>query len=140
MEGDPPEVFARKGWAWKHIFVADSEDAGKTWSPSRQVATETGQCHGAPVGLTGGRAVLIHDERRDAVSGARALVSDDEGKTWNDEVYYLTHGDAAGYARSVSFDGEEILTMTGSFYGDSFSWSNLIGNSRQYIIRWRLED
>jgi hypothetical protein len=74
------------------------------------------------------------------MSSARAVVSDDEGQTWRDEVYYLSNGHAAGFARTISLDGEEMLTLTGSYYGENkLKWHDLTGNTRFHIIRWRLE-
>ena len=143
MAGDPPEVWEREGWGYKHLFVADSSDGGKTWSPARPLTTVPGQCHGAAAGLRDGRVVLIHDHRYPrGFSSARAIVSDDEGQRWNDEVYYLTHGyPSAGYARTVTFDGKEMLTLTGSFHGDaSSSWEDQLGRSQHKIIHWQLED
>ena len=66
------------------------------------------------------------------------MVSHNNGETWQDEVYYLSHGHAAGYAATISLDGEEMLTLTGSCYGDVGSWDNCIGNTDYVIIRWRL--
>ena len=68
------------------------------------------------------------------------MVSLDNGRTWEDEVYYLSHGAVAGYAATVSLDGEEMLTLTGSAYGDAAeAWENCIGNTEFVLIRWRLE-
>ena len=98
-----------------------------------------GQCYGAGVGLVRNRAVVTTDYRypREMGSG-RALVSLDGGETWQDEVYYLTHGRAAGYAATISPDGEEMLTLAGSCYGDVSAWDNCIGRTDFAIIRWRL--
>ena len=37
-------------------------------------------------------------------------VGADQGATWEGEVYYLNNGNAAGYAATLSLDGEEMLT------------------------------
>jgi len=154
---DPPNIIditgARKIWEtmalsdwgpaypYKHVFVADSTDGGGSWSSMRQVTTEFGQCHAAGVGLQNGRVVVIHDHRYPrSMASARAVVSDDEGQTWCDEVYYLAHGSAAGYARTISLDGQEMLTMAGSYYGEIGSWHDHTGNTQFNIIRWRLND
>ena len=146
LPDDPPDLLERTGalaaghtFPYKHVFVAHSDDAGDTWTPPRQLATVLGQCYGYGVGLSGNRAVVVTDHRypREMSSG-RAVVSHDSGETWQDEVYYLSHGAAAGYAATISLDGEEMLTLTGSCYGDVSAWDNCIGNTDYVIIRWRL--
>ena len=73
------------------------------------------------------------------MSSGRALVSLDQGATWEDEVYYLNNGNAAGYAATLSLDGEEMLTLTGATPGDANSWDAAIGKTDFAIIRWRLK-
>ena len=70
LPSDPPnilELTGAKRWnhsfPYKHVFVADSSDGGKTWSRNRQVTTECGQCHGAAVGLRKQRVVMVYDHR-----------------------------------------------------------------------------
>ena len=147
LPSDPPNILDITGasqfqrlWPYKHVFVSDSKNGGKTWSRNRQVATGYGQCHGAAVGLSNKRVVLVHDHRYPRpMSSARAVVSDDEGQTWRNEVYYLSNGHSAGFARTISLDGEEMLTLTGSYYGEKLNWHDLTGNTRFHVIRWRLE-
>lgn len=127
---------------YKHLFVGDSTDDGKTWSPMRQVTTECGQCHGQGVGLSDGRVVVAYDHRYPRpTAGARAVVSDDEGQSWRDEVYYLSNNLIAGFARSITLDGQEILTMTGNYGGEHIDdWNDAIGNTQFHVIRWRLAE
>ena len=142
---DPPhilELTGAKRWnhsfPYKHVFVADSTDGGKTWSRNRQVTTECGQCHGAAVGLRHKRVVMVYDHRYPRPMGsARAVISDDEGRTWRDEVYYLSNGTVAGFARTITLDGEEMLTLTGSYYGEKLGWNDVTGKTSFQIIRWR---
>lgn len=148
LPGDPADLGEHTGAAafgstfpYKHVFVADSGDGGVTWTPLRQLTSVFGQCHGSGVGLSGNRVVIVHDHRypRDT-SSARAMVSGDGCRSWEDEVYYLSHGEAAGYAATVSPDGEEMLTLTGSAYGDAAAaWDNAVGNTEFCLIRWRLQ-
>ena len=157
LPNDPPNIMDLTGasWVWKsvahndwgapypfkNVSVADSSDGGETWSPMRHVTTQFGQCHAAGVGLQNGRVVVVHDHRYPrSMSSARAVVSDDEGQTWRDEVYYLSHGTVAGYARTISLDGQEMLTLTGSHYGEAGNWHDATGNTQFHIIRWRLVD
>ncbi len=146
LPGDPPDLLERTGAAaidqpfpFKHAFVAHSDDRGQSWSQPRQLATLPGQCYCAGVGLSNDRAVVIMDHRYPRKMGSgRAMVSHDGGETWEDEVYYISHGWAAGYAATISLDDEEMLTLTGSCYGDVSSWNNCVGNTEFSIIRWRL--
>jgi hypothetical protein len=122
----------------KTVFLADSGDGGLTWTNLRQLTTVHGQCHGAAVGLSDNRAVVAYDHRYPRELGTgRAMVSDDNGESWHDEVYYLCHGHVAGFPRHISLDGEEILTFIGSCYGDVSKWENATGHSHFCIIRWR---
>ena len=143
---DTPELFERTGAAasdspfpYKHVFVAHSDDQGLSWTPPRQLAADFGQCYGSGVGLSRNRAVVVCDHRYPREMGsARARVSHDRGESWADEMYYLNHGHAAGYAATLSLDGEEMLTLTGSCYGDVESWKGVIGRTDFALIRWRL--
>ena len=157
----------------KVVFVSSSHDAGRSWSKNRQVTTGGGQCHAHAVGLADGTAVLVSDHRYPRpMSGARALVSRDGGEVWEDEVYYLNNvrrprpalgwpgcdlgacavGQAiiAGFARTISLDGREMLTLTGycnpqggfeawQDEGDTPGWDNSVGQSHFQVIRWALE-
>ena len=145
---DPAEILeitGAKRWnhsfPYKHVFVAESDDGGTTWSRNRQVTTECGQCHGAAVGLRDNRVVLVYDHRYPRpMSGARVAVSDDQGRTWRDEVYYLSNGLVAGFARTISLDGERMLTLTGSYSGEKLGWNDVIGKTQFHIIHWRFEN
>ena len=123
----------------KTVFLADSTDSGVTWSTPRQLTTVNGQAHGAAVGLSGHRVVVAHDHRYPRSMGAcRAMISHDDGQTWEDEVYYLCHGNSAGYPRHLTLDSQEILTFVGSCYGDvEAGWDTATGNSNLCLIRWR---
>ena len=146
LPDDPPDLPERTGAAafgitapYKHVFLADSEDGGRTWTEPRQLTTVFGQCHGAGVGLSDDRVVVIHDHRYPrSLSTGRAMVSHDGGQSWEDEVYYLVHGLSAGFPATVSPDGEEMVTLTGSYDGEIAGWDRLTGQSDMMIIRWRL--
>lgn len=144
LPDDSPDLPERTGapspaWPYKHVFVAHSDDGGVTWSSLRQMATVFGQCYGSAAALDDGTVALVHDHRYPRSLGSgRAVVSRDGGETWEDEVYYLAHGDAAGYAASLSPDGEWLLTLAGSSYGDVDSgWDYCIGRTDFVVIRWR---
>ena len=107
---DPPDLLERTGAArrsspfpYKHVFLVDSQDAGRTWGNARQLTTVYGQCYGYPAALSDGTAAVVHDTRYGpGPSVARAMISRDEGDGWEDEVYYVFAGKAAtGYSQSV---------------------------------------
>ncbi len=148
LPSDPANILVLTGaqrhnhsFPYKHVFVADSTDGGRSWSPIRQLTTECGQCHGQGVGLSKGRVVVVYDHRYPReMAGARAVVSDDEGKTWRDEVYYLSNAQVAGFARTITLDGREMLTLTGTYSGKNLSWESATGATQFYVIRWRLAE
>ena len=148
LPSDPPNILVvtgaqrhRHAFPYKHVFVADSTDGGQSWSAVRQVTTECGQCHGHSIGLTDGRVVMVYDHRYPrAMSSARAVVSDDEGQTWRDEVYFLSNGrSTAGFARSISLDNLEMLTLTGYSDGETHTFESATGATQFQVIRWSLE-
>lgn len=146
LPDDPPDLLQRTGALaanhnipFKHVFIAHSDDNGLSWSKPRQLATVLGQCYGHGVGLSKNRAIIITDHRYPReMGGGRAMVSRDGGQTWANEVYYLSHGRAAGYAATLNIDGEEMLTLTGSCYGDVERWENCIGRTEFVLVRWQL--
>jgi len=128
-----------QGFPFKHAFVASSDDGGHSWSTPSQLTTVPGQCYCAGVGLSDNRVVAIVDHRYPReMGGGRAMVSHDAGETWENEVYYISHGRAAGYAATITLDGEEMLTLTGSCYGDVSGWDKCIGRTEFSIVRWKL--
>ena len=142
---DPPELYERTGAPpggppYKHAFVAHSDDQGATWTRPRQLTTVFGQCYASAVGLSDGTAVVVHDHRYPRnMASARAMVSRDGGESGADEVYYLNNGDDAGYAATLTLDGQEMLTFSGSCYGDvSSGWDYCTGRTDFSIVRWRL--
>ena len=148
LPSDPANILVLTGaqrhnhsFPYKHVFVADSTDGGKSWSPIRQLTTECGQCHGQGVGLSQGRVVVVYDHRYPRqMAGARAVVSDDEGKSWRDEVYYLSNAVVAGFARTITLDGHQMLTLTGTYSGEIRGWESSTGASHFSVISWRLPE
>jgi len=99
-------------WPYKHVFLVDSDDEGRSWQNFRQLTTVFGQCYGYPAALSDGTVVVIHDTRYGpGPPSGRAMISYDEGETWEDEVYYLCEGGA--YSASVVLEGDVILTIVG---------------------------
>ena len=120
LPGDAPVLVEQnggyKGWPYKNVFLLDSLDGGQSWQNFRQLCTRFGQTRGYPVALGDGTLVVTHDTRYGPGGpGSRAMISRDEGQTWQDEVYYLDYSSAPGsYNSSVALDDGLILTVVGS--------------------------
>lgn len=126
---------------FKHVFVGDSHDDGRTWTDLRPLRTKAGlpllqfgECHGQLVQLPDGAVVLVHDRRYPyEESEIRARVSRDDGRTWEPEVYHLTRG--MGYPASVALEDGAIVTVTGSTRIDSRAVP--LAEWTVHAIRWR---
>ena len=132
---DPP---GQDGRGYKNVFLADSEDQGVTWGNLRQLCTVYGQTYGAPAALGDGTAVVVHDTRYGpGHPGSRAMVSRDEGQTWEDEVYYLDRTTFTGsYSQSVTADDDTVLTVAA--YSDAGNdWDAVLDHTHLVAIRWR---
>ena len=149
LPSDPPDLRERlgsspKGGLYKHLFLTDSDDQGRTWSDLRQLCTVFGQCYGYPAALPDGTVVAVHDTRYGpGEQSGRAMISRDEGRTWEDEAYYLFYGAAqSGYSQSVVLSDGSIVTAAGSsdrLDGSPGDWNNWTGHSDLTAIRWRPE-
>jgi len=136
LPDDSPALIALAGEPsfFKHLFLVESDDEGLTWQNLRPLTTVNGQCYGYPAVQSDGTVVVIHDTRYGpGPDAARAMISRDEGKTWEDEVYYVFFGgggpqDETSYSRSVVLDDDTILTVGGTVTG---------GNSYLTAIRWK---
>ena len=124
LPDDPPDLCDGRTWGgcnyypwlksvpYKHTFLVESHDDGKTWNNFRQLTTTLGQCYGFPAALNNGTIVVVHTTPYGpGERGSRAIVSHDDGKTWQDEVYYLTYSEESGYNQSVTLGGDTILTV-----------------------------
>ena len=140
------EVFARLGKLpnriFKNIVLADSDDGGKSWHNQRLLTTVFGQCFGFPAAQSDGTVAVVHDTRYGpGPDCARALISRDEGQTWENEAYYLFYGTgASGYSHSTVLADDTILTVCGtSDYteGDARKWHNWTGHAQFTALRWK---
>ena len=131
-EGQPGDPLPTDERGFKHVFLADSPDRGLTWQDLRPLTTVHGQCYGCPVVQSDGTVVVIHDTRYGpGHRGSRALVSYDEGKTWADEVYYLTYTeDRAEPSFSVVLGNDTILSIVGAD-------TTFTGPIDLFAVRWR---
>ena len=142
LPGDPPDLEKRTGstsagWPYKHVFLADSHDQGRNWTNFRQLTTAFGQTRGYPAALGDGTVVVVHDTRYGpGPPGSRAMISFDEGSTWEDEVFYLDSTTFTGsYNTSVVLPEDVILTIVGTSQAGN-SWKAVTGNSEFTAIRW----
>ena len=97
----------------KVLFLADSDDGGRTWTDVRMWTEVRGDCPGEFARLSDGRIMLLHAHRYPYPSanlGAR--VSRDEGKTWSDERYVVSEG--CGYSGTMVLDDDTIVTVCGN--------------------------
>lgn len=96
------------------IWQAVSQDGGRTWTAR---PTEIDARNTPPSGLVklkDGRLVMVYGYR-DAPSGIRALVSEDEGLTWRTDHVLVLRDDGdgyeLGYPRAVKLPDETIVAV-----------------------------
>ena len=143
LPGDPADLEARngsvnKGWAYKHICLVESDDQGRSWRDFRQLTTMFGQTMGCPVARSDGTICMVHDTRYGpGPAGSRAMISRDEGRTWEDEVYYLDYTTFVGsYNGSVPLDDGRLLTISASSQAGN-SWDAVRNDTEVYAIAWQ---
>lgn len=125
------------------IFQSESCDGGKTFTKPRQILEDTG---GAPAHIikhSSGALVSVYGHRKKPF-GIRAMISRDNGETW-DTDYVLYDGGASldlGYPASVALLDGRILTV---FYERADCWSENFhekanGGSNIRQIIWSLPE
>jgi hypothetical protein len=92
-----------RNWAgdmWTELYASD--DGGRTWGFLSR-ATDFG-APSAPLRLKDGRLVMVYGQRL-APSGMRAVVSEDEGRTWSGEIIVRDDGGSwdVGYPRAWEY-------------------------------------
>ena len=131
------------GRLFKHVFLGDSEDAGRTWKDLRPLLDikgkpllVLGQCHGQLVKLPDNRVVLVHDNRYPTERcDTTGRISEDSGRTWSREAYHLLAG--SGYAASVALEDGTIVTVAGATRWDE-SGQPIPGEPwNTQAIRWK---
>ena len=129
---------------FKHTFLLESDDEGRTWKNFRQLTTDHGQCYGSPAALSDGTVVVVTTNGYNPRRSGLAMISYDEGKTWEDEAYYMyapgVVGNAGniGYNQSLMLDDDLILTIAGTTdVGGRASHAASIGRSDLTAIRWK---
>ena len=90
---------------------------------------EFGEPHGQLVQVPDGRVVLVHDRRYPYQHAhTRARISNDEGRTWEPEIYHVSDG--MGYPASVALPDGTVVTITGNTKLDA---------SFRPIGKWRVQ-
>ena len=133
---------SRDGLLFKRVFVGQSGDGGRSWTGLRPLEAkdgtsilEFGECHGQFLQVPDGRVLLVHDRRYPYdQSEIRARVSNDDGLTWEPEVYHLTDG--MGYPASVALEDGTIVTVTGCTRTDDRAVP--IEPWAATVLRWKL--
>jgi len=143
LPGDPPDLEKQtgsisRGWPYKHLLTMESIDNGLTWQNIQMITSVFGQTRGAPVALSDGTVIVIHDTRYGpGPAGSRAMISRDEGVTWEDEVYYMDFSTFVGcYADSIALDDGTLLSLVASSQAGN-SWSAVANDTDHYVIRWK---
>ena len=136
------ERFGKIPSGFKNLFVMESDARGLSWTPPRMVCTVYGQTCGYPAAQSDGTVAVIHDTRYGpGAPGSRAMISRDEGRTWEDEVYYMDVSAFTGsYSASVMMEDDTILSIL-SICGSSkgASWDQVRDATDLYAVRWRPE-
>jgi len=90
----------------------ESTDGGYTWSEPR-IITGDGEYPADVIRLNDGRLLLTYG-RREPPHGVQAMISHDDGKTWDTEHKLFLGGDSStrdcGYPSSVQLDTGEVVT------------------------------
>jgi hypothetical protein len=109
----------------KNVSLAVSDDEGYTWSKPWTV-TRFFECPGDLVEMADGSVVLSYMQKSGA-SGPRAMVSRDEGKTWDTRFYILGWWpESLGHTSSVVLkDGNVITVTTDGANGHAIIWKPL---------------
>lgn len=132
-----------KAVSYKTVFLCDSFDGGVTWQDLRPLTNVHGQCHGHSLALDDGTVIMTHDHRYEpGTPCGRAMISRDEGVTWQDEVYYMYYGrEYSGFSQSVRLDDGTILTAAGtSDEPETETWVSFRDHTDCWAIRWRPVD
>ena len=146
LGGDPdwvnPATGKRPNSAFKHVWIGASDDQGRTWKEftavrdrSGRFLLEFGETHGQLVQVPDGRVVLVHDRRYPYQHAhTRARISNDEGRTWEPEIYHVSDG--IGYPSSVALPDGTVVTITGNTKLDASY--RPIGQWKVQAVRWQL--
>ena len=97
----------------RSVSIHESLDSGRTWRNLGPV-TEPGELPGNLLLLRDGRILLCYGDRRAPFFGAQAMISRDDGRTWDRENRFQLVWDApntdCGYPNSVELPDGRIFT------------------------------
>jgi len=114
-----------------YIYQTESEDGGKTWTKAHPTGV-----YGSPphvIRHSSGALVCVYGYRKEPY-GIRAMISDDEGKTWNSDIVLRDDGinTDLGYPASIELKDGSIFTVY---------YQKLVGDKQASILwtRWRID-
>ena len=118
----------------QHLSIARSSDGGRTWSAAAQVTS--GLEHPGDLIVLKDKRVLLSYGERNAPRGVHALLSADNGKTW-DKTKMITLVDSApnvdcGYPSSVQLPDGGVATM----YYQVNDPANTPGSAKAAVVFW----
>lgn len=117
------------------ISIARSTDGGRSFSAPEQITGDM-EHPGDLIVLKDGRVLLSYGERN-APRGIRALISSDNGKTWNKEKAIVLANDApngdCGYPSSVQLPNGDIVTL----YYQVDDATNAPASAKTKMIVWQ---
>ena len=98
------------------IFQTESSDGGKTWTKPHQILGDHGGAPAHILRLKNGTLISVYGYRVEGYYGLRALLSKDNGETWDTDNIIFNDGFNwdIGYPCSVELKDGNILTV---FYG-----------------------
>lgn len=120
----------------EHVVLAESEDAGLTWTEPRDFLAG-GEIHAHLLTLSEGRLLCTY-ARQKLPRGIFAVLSDDQGKTWDtDHPVQLAHtlADFFGWPTSVQMPDGTILT---SYTIKGYEETTQVNDSATELVRWQL--
>ena len=132
---DGTVVAALRSGKGQHLAIAKSSDAGLTWSTPVQVTADF-EHPGDLIPLRDGRLLLTYGVRNPP-RGVDAMLSSDNGATWNKDRKTTLAADApnvdCGYPSSVQLSNGDIATL---FYQVDDP-KNVPATSRARFVNWK---
>ena len=137
---DDDKLIAHVRTGRHNIIQYVSSDKGRTWQGPTE-GNEPGQQPGGAFRLQSGRLLCTWGNRR-APFGAVAMISDDEGATWDYDhrvsIAWDAHNGDCGYANGAQA-GDGTIVVTYYDMGEKTSYRNLWEKSRVFVVRFTEE-
>jgi Neuraminidase (sialidase) len=119
-----------------HLAIGRSSDGGRTWSVPQKV-TEDREHPADLIVLRDGRVLMTYGERN-APRGVHAMISSDQGRTWNKGSDIVLANDApvtdCGYPSSVETEPGRIVTM----YYQVDDLANVPASAKAKVVVWQV--